>query len=135
LRFAVGDAFDNALAESEIGLFKTEVIRPNAPWKGLDHVELAVREWVDWHNHRRLHNACYDLPPAEYEQIHYGHTQPNNRLESQQPESPDPPGRFNGLDEVLVGRSLKLGVGGQNFSTSASTAAACRWVGWSSLAG
>ena len=67
----VGDAFDNALAESEIGLFKTEVIRPAGPWKGLDQVELAVLEWVDWHNHRRLHSACYDLPPAEYEQIYY----------------------------------------------------------------
>jgi putative transposase len=68
----VGDAFDNALAESEIGLFKTEVIRHAGPWKGLDQVELAVLEWVDWHNHRRLHSACYDLPPAEYEQIYYG---------------------------------------------------------------
>jgi putative transposase len=68
----VGDAYDNALAESEIGLFKTEVIRPQGPWKGLDQVELAVLEWVDWHNHRRLHGACYDLPPAEYEQIYYG---------------------------------------------------------------
>jgi putative transposase len=68
----VGDAFDNALAESEIGLFKTEVIRSAGPWKGLDQVELAVLEWVDWHNHRRLHSACYDLPPAEYEQIYYG---------------------------------------------------------------
>jgi putative transposase len=68
----VGDAFDNALAESEIGLFKTEVIRPRGPWKGLGDVELAVLEWVDWHNHRRLHTACYDLPPAEYEQIYYG---------------------------------------------------------------
>jgi putative transposase len=68
----VGDAYDNALAESEIGLFKTEVIRPQGPWKGLDQVELAVLEWVDWHNHRRLHTACYDLPPVEYEQIYYG---------------------------------------------------------------
>jgi putative transposase len=68
----VGDAYDNALAESEIGLFKTEVIRNHGPWKGLDQVELAVLEWVDWHNHRRLHTACYDLPPAEYEQIYYG---------------------------------------------------------------
>jgi putative transposase len=50
---SVGDAFENALAESEIGLFKTEVIRPRSPWKGLDDVELAVLEPVDWHNHRR----------------------------------------------------------------------------------
>jgi transposase InsO family protein len=58
----VGDAFDNALAESQIGLFKTEVICPRAPWKGLDDVELAVLEWVDWHNHRRLHRRL--LRPA-----------------------------------------------------------------------
>jgi putative transposase len=68
----VGDALDNALAESEIGLFKTELIRRRGPWKGLDDVELATLEWVDWHNHRRLHSACFDLTPVEYEQIHYG---------------------------------------------------------------
>jgi putative transposase len=68
----VGDALDNALAETEIGLFKTEVIRRRRPWKGLDDVELATLEWVDWHNHRRLHTACYDLPPVEYEKIYYG---------------------------------------------------------------
>ena len=67
----VGDAYDNALAESVIGLFKTEVIRPRGPWRGLDDVELATLEWVDWHNHRRLHSACHDLTPAEYEMIHY----------------------------------------------------------------
>ncbi len=69
---SVGDALDNALAESEIGLFKTELIRRQGPWKGLDDVELGTLEWVDWHNHRRLHSACYDLPPVEYEQIYYG---------------------------------------------------------------
>ncbi len=68
---SVGDAFDNALAESEIGLFKTELIRPRGPWKGLDDVELRTLEWVDWHNHRRLHSACHDLTPVEYEQIYY----------------------------------------------------------------
>jgi putative transposase len=68
---SVGDAYDNALAESQIGLFKTEVIRPRGPWRGLDDVELATLEWVDWHNHRRLHSACHDLTPAEYEKIHY----------------------------------------------------------------
>ncbi|GAB3259452.1 hypothetical protein GCM10027456_38980 [Kineosporia babensis] len=68
----VGDAYDNALAESEIGLYKTELIHPQGPWKGWDDVELATLEWVDWHNHRRLHGACSDLTPAELEQIHYG---------------------------------------------------------------
>ena len=67
----VGDALDNALAESQIGLFKTELIRPRGPWKGLEDVELATLEWVDWHNHRRLHTACHDMPPVEHEQIYY----------------------------------------------------------------
>jgi putative transposase len=69
---SVGDAYDNALAETQIGLFKTEVIHRRGPWKGIDDVELAVLEWVDWHNHRRLHSACHDLTPVEYEQIHHG---------------------------------------------------------------
>jgi putative transposase len=68
---SVGDALDNALAETEIGLFKTELIHYRGPWKGLDDVELASLEWVDWHNHRRLHSGCHDLTPAEYELIHY----------------------------------------------------------------
>jgi len=68
----VGDALDNALAETHIGLFKTELIRRHGPWKGLDDVELATLEWVDWHNNRRLHTACYDLTPVEYEQVFYG---------------------------------------------------------------
>ncbi len=69
---AVGDALDNALAETHIGLFETELIRPRGPWRGLDDVELATLEWVDWHNNRRLHTACHDLTPVEYEQILYG---------------------------------------------------------------
>ena len=69
----VGDAYDNALAETEIGLFKTELINRRKPWRSLDQVELATLEWVDWHNHRRLHSACYDMPPAEYEKINFTH--------------------------------------------------------------
>jgi putative transposase len=64
---SVGDSFDNAAAESLIGLFKTELIRRRGPWKGLDDVELATLEWVDWFNHRRLHSACGLVPPAELE--------------------------------------------------------------------
>ena len=62
-----GDSFDNALAETTIGLYKTELIRRRGPWRGLDDVELATLEWVDWYNHRRLHGACDNIPPAEYE--------------------------------------------------------------------
>jgi putative transposase len=68
----VGDALDNALAESQIGLFKAELIRRRGPWKTVDDVELATLEWVDWHNNRRLHTACHDLTPVEYEQVFYG---------------------------------------------------------------
>jgi putative transposase len=62
-----GDSYDNALAESTIGLYKTELIRRRGPWRTLDDVELATLEWVDWYNHRRLHSACDHRPPAEYE--------------------------------------------------------------------
>ena len=68
-----GDSYDNAAAESLIGLFKTELIRRHGPWRGLDDVELATLEWVDWFNHHRLHSHCGDLPPIEHETRHYGH--------------------------------------------------------------
>ena len=62
-----GDSYDNAAAESLIGLYKTELIRCRGPWRGLDDVELATLEYVDWFNHRRLHSAIGDIPPVEYE--------------------------------------------------------------------
>jgi putative transposase len=65
---SVGDAYDNALAESTIGLYKTEKIRRGGPWKTLADVELATLEWVDWFNNARLHSACGRLSPAQYEQ-------------------------------------------------------------------
>ena len=68
---SVGDAFDNALAETTIGLFKTELFKPRGPWRTAEQVEIAVLEWVDWYNHRRLHEHCGDIPPAELEQAHY----------------------------------------------------------------
>jgi transposase InsO family protein len=57
-----GDSFDNAPAETTIGLYKTEVIRRRGLWRGLDDLELATLEWVDWYNHRRLHGALDHLP-------------------------------------------------------------------------
>jgi putative transposase len=60
-----------AAAESLIGLFKTELIRRRSPWKGLDDVELATLEYVDWFNHRRLNSACGNVPPVEFENAHY----------------------------------------------------------------
>lgn len=67
---SVGDAYDNALAETTIGLFKTELINKDGPWRTRSDVELATLTWVDWFNNRRLHGACDDLPPVEFEQQH-----------------------------------------------------------------
>jgi putative transposase len=66
-----GDAFDNALAESVIGLYKTEVIRRRGPWRSLEAVEFATLDWVDWFNMRRLLGPIGDVPPAEYEASYY----------------------------------------------------------------
>jgi putative transposase len=71
---AVGDALDNALAESVIGLFKTELIRRRGPWCAVQHVETATLAWVDWFNRHRLLEVNGDLPPIELEQAHYRHT-------------------------------------------------------------
>lgn len=68
---SVGDSYDNALAETIIGLFKTEVIHPRGPWRNVDDVEYATLEWVDWFNHRRLLQPIGDIPPAELEQSYY----------------------------------------------------------------
>jgi transposase InsO family protein len=61
----------NALAKSVNGLFKAELIRRRGPWRTADDVELATLEWVDWWNKRRLHSACGDIPPAEFETLYY----------------------------------------------------------------
>jgi len=68
---ATGSSYDNALAESINGLYKTELIKPRGPWRTLGHVEIATLEWVDWFNHRRLHGHCGDMPPAELEALYY----------------------------------------------------------------
>ena len=62
-----GDSYDNALAETIIGLFKTEVIHRKGPWRHLDAVEFATLAWVDWFNKRRLLEPIGYVPPAEYE--------------------------------------------------------------------
>jgi transposase InsO family protein len=68
---SVGDSYDNALAESVNGLYKTEVIRQQGPWKGVEDVEFATLNWVSWFNHRRLLEPIGYIPPAEYEAKHY----------------------------------------------------------------
>jgi putative transposase len=65
-----GDSYDNALAETIIGLYKTELIRRRGPWKGIDDVEYATLEWVDWFNHRRLLEPIGYVPPAEFEEAY-----------------------------------------------------------------
>lgn len=68
---SVGDAYDNALAESTIGLYKTELIGKQGPWRTRDQVEYATLEYIDWYNNRRLHGQIGHLPPAEYEAVYY----------------------------------------------------------------
>jgi putative transposase len=68
---SVGDSYDNALAESVIGLFKSEVIHHRGPWRNLDRVEYATLEWVDWFNNRRLLEPIGNIPPAEFELMYY----------------------------------------------------------------
>jgi transposase InsO family protein len=63
----IGDSYDNALAETIIGLYKAELIRPNGPWRGIEEVEFATLEWVDWFNNRRLLSSIGNVPPAEFE--------------------------------------------------------------------
>lgn len=68
---SVGDAYDNALAESQIGIYKTELIRPGGPWRDVEHVEIGTLDWVDWFNNERSHESVDDLTPIRAEEIHY----------------------------------------------------------------
>jgi putative transposase len=65
---SIGDGYDNAVAESTIGLYKTELINQQGPWKTMEQVEFATLQWVDWYNHQRLHGSCDRQTPVEYEQ-------------------------------------------------------------------
>jgi len=73
----VGDAYDNALAETVIGLYKTELINPNRPWKTVDQVEIATLRYVDWFNNNRLYEENGDIPPVELEQAYYRQHRPS----------------------------------------------------------
>ena len=68
---SVGDSYDNALAESINGLYKTELIRRKGPWRNLESVEYATLEWVDWFNNRRLLEPIGNIPPVEFEAAYY----------------------------------------------------------------
>lgn len=81
---SIGDAYDNALAESTIGLFKNEAIRDGSPFRTgplrtIDDVEWVTAGWVDWYNNRRLHSTLGNNPPEEYESAYYaGLTTPSH---------------------------------------------------------
>ena len=68
---SVGDSYDNALAETIIGLYKTEVIHQDGPWRNVDHVEFETLDWVDWFNNRRLLEPIGYIPPAEFEALYW----------------------------------------------------------------
>ena len=100
-----GDSYDNALAESVNGLYKTELIRAQGPWRTADQVELATAAWVAWWNAERLHSACGDVPPAEFEATY--HSRP------QATEAAVPPGVV-GIERSVVIRSDGVSSVGQD---------------------
>jgi putative transposase len=68
---SVGDSYDNAMAEAFNSLFKAELVRNKGPWQGLDDLEIAVAEYIDWYNYRRLHGELGLVPPVKYEALHH----------------------------------------------------------------
>ena len=76
-----GDSYDNAMAESIIGLYKCELITMRGPWRTVDDVELATLSWVHWWNSTRLHSAIGDVPPDEFEAAHYAQQPPATPVE------------------------------------------------------
>jgi putative transposase len=80
-----GDSYDNALAETIIGLYKTELIRRRGPWKGIDDLEYATLEWVDWLNHRRLLEPIGYVPPADFEAAFHRQEDPSDPTRPKQP--------------------------------------------------
>jgi putative transposase len=86
---SIGDAYDNALAETTIGLYKTEAVGRGSPFltgplRMIDDVEYATMEWVDWYNARRLHSLLDYVPPEEYESAYYAQPQTSQPATSQQ---------------------------------------------------
>jgi Integrase core domain len=85
-----GDSYDNAMAEAFNSLFKAELVRNRGPWRSIDDLEIAVAEYIDWYNHRRLHGETGLIPPVEYEDLHRSHPPPSNplRWKSRPPSKP-----------------------------------------------
>jgi hypothetical protein len=107
-----GDSYDNALAESVIGLFKTEVIQHKGPWRHLEAVEFATLDWVDWFNTRRLLEPIGYVPPAEYEAQHYAASRQQSTSEDAsaaaiRSDADAPPRSTSRLPEVVAGGILR----------------------------
>ena len=82
-----GDSYDNALAESFNGLYKTELIHRQGPWRNVEHVEWATLTYVDWFNNRRIHNEIGKIPPTELEENYYRQNATADLVTSQTNES------------------------------------------------
>jgi len=72
----VGDSYDNAMAEALNGTFKAELVTLHGPWRTRRQLEIAIVEWIDWYNHRRLHGEIGDIPPDEHETLWYRQQDP-----------------------------------------------------------
>ncbi|GIG41216.1 putative transposase for insertion sequence element IS986/IS6110 [Cellulomonas phragmiteti] len=82
---STGDSYDNALAEAFNSLFKAELVRNKGPWKNIDDLEIAVAEYIDWFNHRRLHGEIGLIPPVEHEDNYYRHHHAPTTVEASLP--------------------------------------------------
>ncbi len=103
---SVGDAYDNSLSESKIGLFKSELIHHEGPWRDIDQVEAATASWALWFNTERTRGSIDDLTPLEVEQLDYAHTEPVESRLTPAIRSPNMPGRVTLVDaDQLVGAS------------------------------
>lgn len=106
---SVGDAYDNALAETTVSSFKNEQINRNGPWRDVNHVEVAAFEWVDFFNTERPHDSLGDRTPALVEELHYAHSPPHSSW-VRQSESPETPGRLSRQPYCPAGRSDHEGI-------------------------
>ena len=91
---AVGSSYDNALAETINGLYKTELIKPGKPWRTIEDVELATACWIEWFNDHRLYEYCGDVASRTRGCLLRSRPETSRRLRSQIKQSPDSPGRF-----------------------------------------
>lgn len=96
-----GDSYDNALAEAFNSLFKAELIRNKGPWRSIDDLEIAVAEYIDWFNYRRLHGEIGMIPPVEVEQPTTIHTSPSEQPTGSSRASTEPGARQSRANRVF----------------------------------